>query len=721
MNPKHPLSTITVYRLVASFILAISIYSCANMSRPGGGPRDETPPVFIKSMPVPNALNVSKQKIEIEFDEIIQVDKPSEKVIVSPPQKDMPEIRTSGRKITVILKDSLLPNTTYTIDFSDAIIDNNERNPLYGFAYSFSTGPKIDSLQVSGILLNARDLEPITGMLVGLHSDLEDSAFQKLPLERIASSDELGHFTIRNVTPGKYRLFALKDMNRDYRFDNPSEDIAFLDSIVIPSADVKLHVDTIWKDSVTIDTIIEYNHTHFYPNDILLTAFNEGFQSQYLDKSERKDRRKIDLYFKAPADSLPKLKPLNFEQEDWAILERSFHNDTLQYWIKDSLIYNMDTLLFTAEYLRTDTLRQLSLYNDILLTAFNEGFQSQYLDKSERKDRRKIDLYFKAPADSLPKLKPLNFEQEDWAILERSFHNDTLQYWIKDSLIYNMDTLLFTAEYLRTDTLRQLSLYNDTLKFIMKKVKAPKKKEKKKDKDNDSIEVPEIQFMQMNAKISSSLDVYKPLRFSFAEPLQTYDAGKIHLEQKRDTLWIPVADSLYTFLQDSIAIRDYTLTYKWTPGESYRIVMDSTAFTNIYGLFTNTYKQEFKVKALEDYANLYLSISGVSDSAFVEILDSGDKPVRTAPVINGGAEFMYMNPGTYYARLFIDRNGNGKYDTGNYSEKRQPEEVSYYPQELELKANWDIEQDWDIYATPVDKQKPDKIKKNKPKEKKRNY
>ena len=318
-------------------------------------------------------------------------------------------------------------------------------------------------------------------------------------------------------------------------------------------------------------------------------------------------------------------------------------------------------------------------------------------------------------------MKPLNFEQEDWAILERSFHNDTLQYWIKDSLIYNMDTLLFTAEYFRTDTLRQLSLYNDTLKFIMKKVKAPKKKEKKKDKDNDSIEVPEIQFMQMNAKISSSLDVYKPLRFSFAEPLQTYDAGKIHLEQKRDTLWIPVADSLYTFLQDSIAIRDYTLTYKWTPGESYRIVMDSTAFTNIYGLFTNTYKQEFKVKALEDYANLYLSISGVSDSAFVEILDSGDKPVRTAPVINGGAEFMYMNPGTYYARLFIDRNGNGKYDTGNYSEKRQPEEVSYYPQELELKANWDIEQDWDIYATPVDKQKPEKIKKNKPKEKKRNY
>ena len=124
MNPQRPLSTITAYRLVALLILAISIYSCANMSRPGGGPRDETPPVFIKGVPAPGALNVSKQEIEIEFDEIIQVEKPSEKVIVSPPQKDMPEIRTSGRKVTVTLRDSLLPNTTYTLDFSDAIVES---------------------------------------------------------------------------------------------------------------------------------------------------------------------------------------------------------------------------------------------------------------------------------------------------------------------------------------------------------------------------------------------------------------------------------------------------------------------------------------------------------------------------------------------------------------------------------------------------------------------
>ncbi len=628
MNVKQPFSSIAFYRAAAFIALAALLYSCANMARPGGGPYDETPPVFITSTPASGALNIDKQKIEIVFDEIVLVDKPSEKVVVSPPQKEMPEIRASGHKVTVTLNDSLLPNTTYTIDFSDAITDNNERNPLYGFSYSFSTGENIDSLQISGILLNASDLEPITGMLVGIHSSMEDTAFQKIPLERIATSNDLGQFTIRNIAPGSYRLFALKDLNRDFQFDNPTEDIAFLDSLVVPSFEVHQHIDTLWVDSVTIDTIIEYPRTHFYPNNILLTAFNEGFKHQYIDKTERANRRRLDIYFTAPADSLPRLKPLNFEQKDWAIIEHSAQMDTLQYWIKDSLIYNVDTLLFAAEYLRTDSLRQLSLYND-------------------------------------------------------------------------------------------------TLKFIMKtsrNKKNEKKEEKKKKKEeekNDSIEVPEIKFLKINSLTGSTLDIYKPLRFSFEEPLLEYDRAKLHLEQKRDTLWIPIADSLFTVERDSIAIRNYTLTYKWAPGTSYRFVADSIAFTGIYGLFTKPHSQEFKVKSLEEYSNLYIEVIGVTDSAFVEILNTSDNPIRTAPVVNGGAEFMYMAPGTYYARLFIDKNHNGKYDTGNYAERRQPEEVSYYPQELVLKANWDIEQTWDVYATPVDRQKPAKIKKNKPKEKKK--
>ena len=192
--------------IVVVWLVCAVLFSCANMSRPTGGPKDETPPVYIKSNPLPNECNFNNKRIEIEFDEIVQVDKPSEKVIISPPQLSMPKIQAQGRKVRVELQDSLLPNTTYTIDFGDAIVDNNEKNALQGFSISFSTGAERDSLQVSGILLNAADLEPITGMMVGLYSNLDDSAFTTLPLERVTTSDARGHFVIRNLKPIPYRI-----------------------------------------------------------------------------------------------------------------------------------------------------------------------------------------------------------------------------------------------------------------------------------------------------------------------------------------------------------------------------------------------------------------------------------------------------------------------------------------------------------------------------------
>ena len=122
---------------------------------------------------------------------------------------------------------------------------------------------------------------------------------------------------------------------------------------------------------------------------------------------------------------------------------------------------------------------------------------------------------------------------------------------------------------------------------------------------------------------------------------------------------------------------------------------------------------------MQEYSNLYFAISGPADSAVVQLLDGSDKPVVNAPVVDGGAEFTYLKPGTYYARLFIDSNHNGKYDTGNYALNLQPEEVYYYPQALELRAYWNVEQDWNIYSTAIDLQKPNAIKKNKPKEEKK--
>ena len=205
---------LTVVAGVAAF------YSCASIGRPDGGPRDETPPRFMKSSPVAGALNSTRKKISLEFDEYIKLEKANEKVVISPPQAQQPEIKPSGKKININLLDSLKPNTTYTIDFSDAIVDNNEGNPLGNFAFTFSTGDVIDTLEVSGTLLEASNLEPVKGMLVGLHSNLSDTAFTKLPFDRVARTDSRGHFVIRGIAPGEYRIFGLMDADFIVKFSN---------------------------------------------------------------------------------------------------------------------------------------------------------------------------------------------------------------------------------------------------------------------------------------------------------------------------------------------------------------------------------------------------------------------------------------------------------------------------------------------------------------------
>jgi len=205
------------------------------MAAPTGGPYDVDPPKMRRATPSFNALNVTPERIEIEFDENIKIKSPTEKVIITPPQKNMPVIRSVGKKAIVELKDELLPNTTYTIDFTDAIADNNEENPIENFVYSFSTGDQLDTLSISGKVLNAQDLEPVTGTYVGIHTNFDDTVFTRVPFERISRTDSRGNFTVRGMAAGKYKVFALADLNRDYKYDNPQEAIAFLDSIVTPS------------------------------------------------------------------------------------------------------------------------------------------------------------------------------------------------------------------------------------------------------------------------------------------------------------------------------------------------------------------------------------------------------------------------------------------------------------------------------------------------------
>ena len=608
------------FRLLYGMLLLTVIYSCANIGSPNGGPYDETPPKFVSSTPVPNQINYTGKKIEILFDELIQIEKPSENVIITPPQMELPVIRSAGKKAVIELKDTLKPNTTYTIDFTNSISDNNEKNVFENFSFAFSTGDIIDTLEVSGVLLNAENLEPMPGITIGLHNNLEDSAFVKLPFVRTSRTNDKGQFTIRNITPGTYHIFALNDVNRDYKFDQPGEDIAFLDSVIVPSFELTTRQDTTWKDSLTIDTIRTVGYTRFFPDNIELRLFKEKFERQYMVKPERPDEKYFTLRFNTKLDTVPVPVPINFTPED-----------------------------------------------------------------------------------------------STWYFVQQTEGGTAVNYWLADSTVWKQDTLQVQVSYPKSDSLNILRPQTDTVQLVLRRRPAEKKKKKKKDEPDP------IVFLGMQVDAPSSMDLFDTISVTFNEPVLDINKEMFFLDQKIDTVWNTVD---FDFFPDSTNSLNYFIRRPWKYGEEYRIEVDSAAIHSLYGKWNDFFTGEFKIKKEDEYGYLYLNINGVDTTAFVELLSSGDAPVRKAKVKDGGELFMDLKPDKYYARIVIDTNGNGVWDTGNYIEKRQPEEVYYSPKMYEIMQNWQVEETWNVNSTPLAKQKPLEITKNKPKEatkKKRNY
>ena len=365
----------------------MALAGCAKMGQPDGGWFDETPPHVIATMPADQSTNINTSRVTIIFDEYIKLDNPTEKVVISPPQLEAPDIKSGGNRIIVNLKDTLIPNTTYTIDFSDAISDNNEGNPLGNYTYSFSTGDRIDTLEVAGYVVEAENMEPIKGILVGLYSNLEDSAFTTQPMQRFARTDSRGRFVIKGVAPSEYRIYALQDADANFMFSQKSEKLAFNHDIIIPSSMPDVRQDTIWSDTLHIKSIDRVGYTHFLPDNIVLRAFTEEQTDRFLSKSDRTNPERITFYFSYGDSILPKIRGLNFNSDDAFILESSERRDTLTYWLRDSLLINQDTLRMEMTYMMTDTLGMLNENTDTLELVPKVSYERRM--KELQKEREK--------------------------------------------------------------------------------------------------------------------------------------------------------------------------------------------------------------------------------------------------------------------------------------------------------------------------------------------
>lgn len=606
--------------------LCLLLTGCANRGiGPQGGPKDTIPPVVVKETPANGSNHFKDKKIEILFNEYLQLDNVQANLLVSPPQQVPPDVKAQGKKVVITMQEDLIDSTTYTLDFGNSICDYTEKNPIRGYQYAFTTGDRIDSLEVYGVVVNAEDLNPVSGVLVGLHANLSDSAFSTLPFTRIARTDSLGGFGVRNLRGGQYRLYALQDLSRDYRYQ-PGEGLAFVDSLVVPEYQVEIVRDTIWRDTLLVDNqtldiitmgivdsvrIVE--NTYVGPSDLLLWFFRENKVRHYFQRAYREEQHTIRLVFGAPQDSLPVVRALPPSAMD-------------------------------------------SLASD-----------SAWIDPMQ------------------------------YALLQANPTRDTLVYWLTDSLAIGQDSIFLEMTYLKSDSAYNLVPQTDTISAIYRAPRLTAKAKEAIDKKNRE------RMLELRSNAKSGSEVYDTLRILSPVPIDSVWTDSIGLYEKVDTVYKSVPFTLQP--TDSVPL-GYLVVARLEQGKSYELRLDSGAVRDVYGVANKAKKFTLQLKTAEDYSTLLIKIPTYDPAIRLQLLDEKDKPVRELPASPEGTKFEYLTPKAYYLRLYFDLDGNGKWTTGDWATKRQPEPVFYFPAKLTLRANWDFEEIFDYLARPQLDSKP---------------
>ncbi len=589
---------------------AVLLHSCANRgSGPQGGPKDESSPVIVKSSPDNRARLVSSKRISIEFNELISIEAAYKNVIISPTQKNQPTVKAIGKKAVITLEDSLLDNTTYTIDFGNSIVDYNEKNVLKDYQFSFSTGADFDTLQISGIVLDAHTLKAMSGISVGIYKTDNDTAFETTPFMRMTKTKEDGSFVIRNIKEGKYKLYALNDFTQTYFYKQIGTDIAFCDSILQPDVHMHGKIDTIWSDSLKtkFDSLIVDAHTEYYPKDLILKSFKENPIRHFFKKCTRNGKNNFTLTFGATPLKQPVL-----------------------------------TIIDSTEH-------------------------------------------------------------SNWYVQEKAMRADSLTYWITDSLLYKQDTLKLSLIYLKTDSTSNLVEKTDTINMVVTN-KIGKKRNKSNEVDNQNLP---LLFVH---NIVNDMEVYDTLSLNFEEPITEIAKDSIQLFIKKDTIWTQVPFELIK--DDSLCTKKLNFIYKKSYGDTYKLNVDSASIRSMYGRTVDKFYKTFRIKQLEEYGNLFIKLPDMPQNGIIELLNQKEQWVQTAFIDGNEYIFQDIKPGVYYIRLIIDENANGKWDTGIYKDNKQAELVYYYPKQIKIRANWDIEEEWPYNNIPWEKQRPEELKIN---------
>ncbi|MEI6455162.1 MAG: Ig-like domain-containing protein [bacterium] len=567
----------------------LSLWHCANPVTPEGGPKDLTPPKVLACDPPNFSTRFKENTIHIEFDEFVNLKNPVTDILVSPPFKNAPDYRLRGKSVVIKLEDTLKANTTYVLTFGKAITDITESNVLTGFSYVFSTGSYIDSLSLKGKVISAFDLTPQKDLFVFLYIDNSDTIpFDSLPVKvppyYIVRTDDNGEFRFKNLQDAPFKLLALNDQNSNMIFDQPSEKIAFYDTLIRPYL-IPTPADTSKKDSSSKVTI---------KKDSIPVKQDSGAMA---------------------AAPLPFYQLRLFEQVD-----------SIQLILKKTVIDD-GMVLFLFKF-----------------PVKKPGFRTFNLDSTKTTYIQEI------------------FPKRDSIVLWMSGEkSDSLYIEVSDN-----------------------DLVLDTARLDLRK-KSSKKKSSGKDTIPDRLRIIQGKNNPFN------LFKYK-YEISFSYPLSKWDFSRVLLIEDKDTLRPKI------YFSDSLK-RKIIIDRKWKEEKRYKIIFPDSICYGINNLTNDSLKIEFMTRGQKDFGSIILdlNVDARPGHYIVQLLTEKEGLIEERFMDrNMKVRFDYILPGKYKIKAILDRNLNRRWDTGNYRLDLQPEEVYYFSKTLEIRANWDIEENWTL-------------------------
>lgn len=567
---------IMIQRIIFALFCSLFIYSCANIAPLEGGPKDETPPQIAKATPENKTTNFKGGRIRIQFDEFIQIKNQQKEIVVTPPIAAFPEVKPNIKHVDVIIADSLLkPNTTYTINFGNAITDNNEGNILMNYTYIFSTGDIIDSLSVKAKIVDAQTLQPITKGKLQLYEQIEDSTVFKETPFYVGNTTKNGVATVNYMRQGEFDAIALVEDPSNYLYNQGEDYIGFLDHKLSTS------------DS----------------NEYTIYVFKEPIKELKLRSAKANQKGSISFKFNGNAENVSILNlndtlPSVASSSEWIGNEK----DSLVYWYSRIA---PDTLFFQITYPsgQIDTSRVVA--KTAKTTAItNSGAPS---GRSSR----------------------------------GSGANTTASSGGRGNNPSNTNRLTFTHN------------------------------------------------------LSNEMNYFDTIQFVFSHPVHHILDSGLYIIDGAQTFYpqIQFTDSLH---------RKAWIIYPLGENKSYELVLKDSIFYSIWDMTNDTMRVAFKTTTKLDYTTLTLNIQNMDyeGNVIFTLLNQEDKVIQNQQIQfpNGNAQisFSTLKAGNYRVRLTYDQNGNGKWDAGNFSERKQPEKVTFFPQTIDIKRGFAAEFDWDV-------------------------